>query len=41
MPPYLAAIEAATGLKVLCLLDDQRLVKAFSPIPLARSAAIN
>jgi Asp/Glu/Hydantoin racemase len=41
MPPYLAAIEAATGFKLLCLLDDQRLVKAFAPTPLARSAATN
>jgi aspartate/glutamate racemase len=41
MPPYLAAIEAATGLIVLCLLDDPSLVKAFAPTPLARKVVIN
>jgi Asp/Glu/Hydantoin racemase len=35
MPPYLAAIEAATGLKALCLMHDQRLQKAFASMPLA------
>ncbi len=41
MPPYLAAIKAATGLKVLCLWDDLRLAKAFAPALLARSTALN
>jgi maleate cis-trans isomerase len=34
MPPYLAAIEAATGCKVLSLMDDVRLFKPFvRPLP--------
>ena len=34
MPPYLAAIEAATGCKVLSLMDDVRLFKPFAqPLP--------
>ena len=33
MPPYLFAIESATGLKALCLLDDARLLKAMRVAP--------
>jgi Asp/Glu/Hydantoin racemase len=33
MPPYRAAVEAATGLKTWCLLDDERLFKPFGLAP--------
>jgi Asp/Glu/Hydantoin racemase len=33
MPPYRAAVEAATGLKTWCLLDDERLFKPFGMTP--------
>lgn len=33
MPPYRAAVEAATGLKTWCLLDDERLFKPFGLTP--------
>jgi Asp/Glu/Hydantoin racemase len=33
MPPYRAAITAATGLQTFCLTDDQRLLKPFSTKP--------
>jgi hypothetical protein len=32
MPPYRDAILEATGLKTWCLLDDERLFKAFKPV---------
>jgi hypothetical protein len=35
MPPYLAAIEAQTGLQVRCLTHDARLLKAFASRPVA------
>jgi Asp/Glu/Hydantoin racemase len=33
MPPYRAAVEAATGLKTWCLLDDDRLFRPFGLTP--------
>ena len=39
MPPYRAAVEAATGLKTWCLLDDERLFKPFGLTP-SQAAAV-
>jgi hypothetical protein len=33
MPPYRAAITAATGLQTFCLTDEQRLLKPFAQAP--------
>jgi hypothetical protein len=40
MPPYRDAIEAATGLKTWCLLDDARLFRPFQRTPAADASAV-